>query len=531
MKKRHIALKAAVCGILAVLFLAADHFFAAPAAAPPATEKVTILYSNDFHAAVEPMTATWLVDQPPIGGIRAFAGWIQMMRHTQPNVFLFDSGDLFTGQAISFLSRGQALIEMGRTIGFDAACLGNHEFDYGLPAAESYMNGEPFPVLSANLFYKSDGRPFAKPYAIVERNGIKVGVIGIFGPDAASATLRSTWDTLEVRDPVPILQKLAPELRRQTDLVVVLAHEGETGPMQSDAEAHPEVQRDFNRDKAVAAAVPGIDVFVGGHAHRGIEVPWVSPVTGTIIVQTYGRGTTLGVLHLTLDRATHRVVGHQGALVRVMDGVFPTPPKVEAVVKKWEDESERSGKEIIARTSTHFTRNYDGESTLGDLITDAMRWRTGAQIAFENAGGIRGDLPLGAIRRYDAISAFPFINTDVEMELTGENIRSILEQSLTLKTGMLQLAGLRVTYDLRRPEIHRLVSVEVGGQPLDDQRVYKVVATSFIAQGGDHYRAFLEGANVHDTGELLCDVLTAYARQMQTLQKPSGERLIELPRK
>src|SRR5512146_2270686 len=233
------------------------------AAAPPVT--VTILYSSDFHAAVEPMKATWLVDQPMIGGVRAFAGWVDMVRRSEPNAFLFDSGDLFTGQAISYLSRGRALIEMFKAIHYDAVCYGNHEFDYGIGTARDYATGEPFPVLAANIFYK-DGKPFAKPYAILEKNGIRVAVIGIFGVDAMPSTAAITWETLDVRDPIAVLRKLVPELRKQADLVVVLAHQGETGPMQEDAEAHPEVQRDFDADKRTVEAVPGIDVFIGGHA-------------------------------------------------------------------------------------------------------------------------------------------------------------------------------------------------------------------------------------------------------------------------
>jgi 2',3'-cyclic-nucleotide 2'-phosphodiesterase (5'-nucleotidase family) len=503
-------------------------FVACSAAAYGTSKKVTFLYANDFHAAIEPMTATWLIDQPPIGGARDFAAWVEMMRKNQPNPFLFDSGDIYTGQAISFLTRGQVMVDLWKAIGFDAACLGNHEFDYGIKWAQNYVQQEPFPVLAANLFYKSSGAPFAKPYAIIERNGIRVAVIGVFGPDAAPATLQSTWDTLEVRDPVPILRRLVPELHRRADLVVILAHEGETGPMQSDAEAHPEVQRNFNTDKALAAAVPGIDVLFGGHAHRGIEVPWVSPVHGTLIVQTYGRGTTLGVLGVTLDTEQHRITAHSGALVRVMDGVFPVPPKVEAVVKHWEQESARAEKEVVGQAPVALTRNYHGESALGDLITDAMLWRTGVQIAFENAGGIRGDLPAGPVTRYDVISAFPFINTPVEMDLTGRQIRAILEQSLTLKTGMLQVAGLRATYDLRRPKYHRLVSVEVGSAPLVDGETYRVAATSIIAHGADEYTQFLGGKNVHDTGELLCDLLTAYARSVHTLAPHAGARLVQV---
>src|SRR5512138_271744 len=105
--------------LLPLLLTCALSLFAADNAR---TLPITILYSTDFHAAVEPMKATWLVDQPMIGGIRNFAGWVDAMRRTQPNTFLFDSGDLYTGQAISFLTRGRAPVEMFKAIGYDAVC-------------------------------------------------------------------------------------------------------------------------------------------------------------------------------------------------------------------------------------------------------------------------------------------------------------------------------------------------------------------------------------------------------------------------
>jgi 5'-nucleotidase / UDP-sugar diphosphatase len=446
------------------------------------------------------------------------------LRRTEPNAFLFDSGDLFTGQAISYLSRGRALIEMFNAIDFDAVCYGNHEFDYGIQRARDYAVGEPFPVLAANIFYKN-GKPFAKPYTIVEKNGIRVAVIGIFGVDAMPSTAAITWETLDVRDPIPVLRELVPELRKRADLIVVLAHQGETGPMQDDAEAHPEVQRNFDADKRTVEAVPGIDVFVGGHAHRGIEVPWLGPKNGSIVVQTYSRGTTLGVLKLTYDQQARKVLSHSGGLVRVIPGVFPTPPAVEEVVARWVAESNRLGGEVVGLTAAPLNRNYNGESALGDLIADAMRWKTGAQIALENAGGIRGDIPAGPLTRNQVITAVPFVNSLVTMNLTGAQLRELLEQSLTLKVGMMQVSGLQMKYDLRRPEYHRITSVQVGEGPLEDSRAYSVVTNSFLATGGDHYQTFTKVKPQKDMGTLVSEVLEEYVRTRHTLEAPQGGRM------
>jgi len=488
---------------------------------------ITIIYVNDFHAAMEPIKATWLVDQPNIGGARDFAAWIAMLRRQEPDPFVFDSGDLYTGQAISTLTRGQALRDLWKAIGFDAVCYGNHEFDYGFKGADAYAAEEPFPVLAANLFYRDTGKPYARPYTIVEKYGMKVGVIGVFGVDAVPSTYPTIWNTIEARDPAPILNKLVPELRKQVDLIVVLAHQGETGPMQTDAEAHPEVQRNFDADKALVAAVPGIDVFVGGHAHRGIEIPWVSPKTGSIVVQTYGHGTTIGVLKLRLN-AQKKIISHSGGLIRVTNGVFDTPPAVEQTITHWEQEGDRIGQEKIATLQAPLKRSYDTESAIGDLIADALLAQTGAQIAFENSGGIRADLAAGVVTRYDLVSALPFFNTVATAQMTGKQVRELLEQSLTLKVGMMQEGGLEVRYDPSLPKYHRVISATVAGKPLDDATSYKVATNSFLVYGGDHYDMFLRATGLHDTGENIVDAVAEYMKTHSPVAAPKGGRLVSV---
>ena len=158
--------------------------------------------------------------------------------------------------------------------------IGNHEFDYGADNFLKQMNRVPFPVLGANIFYKGTNHPYSRPYTIIERNGIRLGVIGIIGQDARSVALPSGVTHLDFLDPIPVVREAVKELKPQVDLIVVLAHQGKTGPQQTDAEARPDVQRDFEEDIRLCGEVEGIDVFVGGHAHRGIETPYVHPKTG-----------------------------------------------------------------------------------------------------------------------------------------------------------------------------------------------------------------------------------------------------------
>ncbi|MGB9103851.1 MAG: 5'-nucleotidase [Terriglobales bacterium] len=196
------------------------------------------------------------------------------------------------------------------------------------------------------------------------------------------------------------------------------------------------------------------------------------------------------------------------------------------MVARWVGESNRLGGEVVGTATVPLNRNYNGESALGDVIADAMRWKTNAQIALENAGGIRGDIAAGPITRNQVITAAPFINSLVTMNLTGAQLRELLEQSLTLKVGMMQVAGLRLHYDLSRPEYHRLLSVHVGDAPLEDARTYSVVTNSFLATGGDHYQTFTNVNPQKDRGVLVSDVLEEYVRLKRTLDAPQGGRMV-----
>jgi len=212
--------------------------------------------------------------------------------------------------------------------------------------------------------------------------------------------------------------------------------------------------------------------------------------------------------------------------VRVTAGVFDPRPDADVIIKGWIKKAEELGSEVLGTSAVPLRRNYNGESELGDVIADAMLWKTHAQVAFENAGGIRGDIDAGPITRGELITAAPFINSLYTMKLTGAQIRQVLEQSLTLKVGMMQVAGLRARYDLGKPEYQRLVSVEIAGQSLQDNKTYSVATNSFVALGGDHYEMFKDGTDRNDTGLLVHDLLVEYLRAKKTIEAPPAGRMV-----
>ncbi len=483
---------------------------------------MTILYTNDFHSAFDPIPAYWLPGTPRLGGAAHLAGLVRQIRRREPTTFLFDSGDMFTGM-LSNLTRGEALMEMMMSMGYDAMAIGNHEFDYGSENFTRQMHRVPFPVLAANVFYKGTRRYYSRPYALIERNGFRVAVIGIIGEDARSVALPSGITELDFTDPVPEVRGAVKELRTHADLVVVLAHQGKTGPQQTDAEARPEVQRDFDEDIRLCGEVEGIDVFIGGHAHRGIETPFVHPKTRTLIVQTYGYGTRLGILKLTLRGG--RVVAHRGELLPVWSDRIAPDRAVAAKLAGYKRQTASEIGVVVGRSKVRLVRDYNRESPLGSFVADVMREKGGADVAFENAGGLRADLPSGPVTNGNVLDALPFVNTLVTCEMSGDQIRAVLEQGLTLERGLVQVSGITASYDLGRPVGQRLVAASVGGRPLEPARLYRVATNSFLAQGGDLYATFLTVKQT-DTGKALSEVLIEFFRSRGEVAAPPAGRLL-----
>lgn len=456
----------------------------------PMIREVVILHTNDFESAFDPIPAYWREDVEFLGGGAQLATLVERIRNEEPLVFLFDAGDMFTG-LLSNRTRGELLMEMMISMRYDAMAIGNHEFDYGWENFRTQKNRVPFPILGANIFYKGTDIPYARPYAIIERDGLRIGVIGVIGQDARSVVLPSFVEALDFRDPAPVVREAVDYLRPDVDLIVVLAHQGKTAPMQTDAEARPELQRDISADIALAGAVAGIDILIGGHADAGTEKPVVHPETGTLIVQTYGHGTRLGMIKLRFDTVEKKLVSHEGKLLLVESEKLAPYPVVAAKI----DHYLRRYPEIetvVGRLKKRLIRSYNAESSLGNFAADVMLATSGTDVAFINAGGLRDDLPEGEVTLGDVLDAFPFPNRIVLLEMASKDIVAVLEQAATLERGMIQASGLVCHYDLSRPLYSRVMSLQIGGKPVESDRVYRVAVADLLAEGADLYSAFLK---------------------------------------
>ena len=487
------------------------------------SKQVVLLFTNDFESAFDPIPAYWRDDVKYLGGAAELTTMIDSIRDAEEIVYLFDAGDMFTG-TLSNRTKGELLMEMMITMGYDAMAIGNHEFDYGWRNFREQMQRVPFPMLGANIYYKDTSIPFAQPSAIIEKEGFRVAVIGAIGQDARSVVIASNVDSLDFKDPIPIVRERVNKLKGQADLVVVLTHQGKTGPMQTDQEAHPELWRDFEEDIALSGAIPGIDVHFGGHAHRGIDPPYVHPETGTLIMQTFGHATRLGYLKLTVDTKSNTVLDHHGKLLLVDSEKFPADPVMKEKLEYYRNQYPEL-QEVVCQSEARLVRSYNTESDLGNLFSDILKEKMEADVAFFNSGGIRADIPQGDVTVAHMLDAFPFQDKIWKLEMTGRQIKEVLEQGFTLERGIIQVAGLEATYNPKLPIGNRLIDVDIAGEKVIDQKTYTVTTIGVIAEGGDLYSTFTKSKVLDSDGPYYSDVLESYLKETGKIKPHQRGRL------
>jgi 5'-nucleotidase/UDP-sugar diphosphatase len=482
-----------------------------PLAAEP-TERIVILHTNDFHGAIEPREDG---AGGQTGGLINLVSLIDQLRAEDPDhTLLLDAGDTFQGTYVSNSTRGEVVMAAMNVAGYDAWTLGNHEFDWGQEVLRARIDQARFPALAANLLDADSGQAWdgVEPYVILQVGRARVAVLGLTYPDTPAINEAENVAGLDFWEPLETLRRYLPELEEQADLIVVLSHAG------------------YDNDLALAEAVDGIDVIVGGHSHLFIESPRI--VNDTLIVQAGAKGQVVGRLEVTLDLATGRVT--DWSRHEVLRAVTGDVPRVNAEVKSLVDAAEAEAAATMSQPIGETVRALEvktyGEFALGNLVADAMLAAEidghPADMALHNNGGIRASLPRGSIDYGQVYAVLPFDDQLMALDLTGEQALRILERSVAASSGKLQVAGVAFRFSMSRPVGQRVQEVTVGGKPLDLKRVYRVVTIDYLAAGGDGYKTFLEGTNPA-YGDSAVWALAEYIRSHSPLDPQVEGRIVQ----
>ena len=487
---------------------------------------VTLLYTNDIESVYEPVEAFWNPEIELIGGLPYLATLIDEVRGQAELSFLFDAGDIYTG-ALSQATEGRLAFDLYSLMGYDAVNLGNHEFEYGWQSLQRIRQRARFPVLSSNLFYEDSDIAFCQAYAILEKDGFRIGVIGAMGVDAFTNAVNPAHRRgIEVRPPAPTVQRYVDAIRDEVDLVVVLTHQNRTAPMQTDKEADPEVQRGFDEDYALAGELQGVDVIFGGHSDHGLWTPVRHPDTGTLIGLTFGQGKYLGLMKLSVDTDSGTIELIEGRLLPVESAELePDAEVLERIAAARERAPQLA--EVVGKIDSLAFRRYYRESNLGNLMADILREASGADIAIMNSGSLRADLNPGEITAEQILNVYPFIDSFHVVELSGSAVRELLEHSYALHYGYAQMSGVTATYDSTLPIGKRLIAAEISGEPLTPRKSYAVASSSFLANGGDDYSMLAAGKLLRKSPGQMSQAFLGFFREHERIRVPPVGRQID----
>ncbi len=482
-----------------------------------------IFSTNDTHGRLLPEVQSWSEGRL-VGGSATLAAYAtrEQAEHEDCPMFLVSGGDFMQGTLISNLTNGRATVEAMNAMGYVVASIGNHEFDWGIEVLRERIADADFALLGANIYLKGteDHPAWARPWTIVEKEGVRVGFVGAVTESTPAVTRPSNVSHLDFRSIRAALDKYIPVVREQgVDFVVVVLHEGafctEDGLC-----AGPVIE-------ALSGMTATFDYAVTGHTHSRVE----TAVLGAPVVQSFSNSTAYSIGRLDRDTdgsVEARLLGIHQAWA---EDVVPNS-EVTAVVADFVEEANALGARLVTTIPEDLAAPRRGDFPLGRLIADGQRVAAGAQIALMNNGGIRRPLPKGSVTYAELFQLHPFGNEILRLEMTGAGLLASLEMSIANGETDLHASGITVQYDPADESGSRIRSVQLDdGSQVDPEATYVVAVNDFIGTGGGGYWMFPESRTSERTGVTSLQALVDYLEAMgPALEIPSDARWISVTR-
>jgi 5'-nucleotidase len=484
---------------------------------------ISVVGTNDVHGELIPLSDR--------GGITTFSGYVSALRDIRKKdgaVLLVDAGDMWQGTLESNLSEGASVVQAYNALGYAAAAIGNHEFDFGPAGPKSIPEADgddpqgalrqrlseiDFPVLAANLIDTSTNRrvKWENVYSstMVVQAGIRIGIVGVLTENALNVTIPANTNGVKIASLAESIIEEARSLRAAgASLVIVLAHAGgrctefENSLDLSSCDSLGEVMR-------VAGDIPSgiVDHIVAGHVHQGIA----HVVNGIAITSSYSNARAFSRVDFTLDRNNGRVIDRyifppQAICVRAPDEdgyctyedddsheqalyegrpVVPMAEVVAIAERASEIAAQRKLEKVGVFLETEMTLRQQPESVLGNLFTDAVLESNGADISIHNVyGGIRAELSSGEVTYGSLFRVFPFDNRSTTIELSGLDVRKIIANQVHNDRRRAGFSGMRVFVSCEVGQMS-IQMVRPDGSQIEDDDSLRVAANDFLLLGGD----------------------------------------------
>jgi len=441
---------------------------------------------NDLHGKID---VTGTVDGVNYGRMDYLATYLRKAEATNPNTLLVHAGDMIGGSSpVSALLQDEPTVEIMESLGFDVGVVGNHEFDEGVdemlrminggdhPKGTSEYDGMNFPVLAANVEYKESGELVLDPYTIKEIDGVKVGFIGVATVETPSMIVATGNEHIRFTEETEAINKYVPELQKQgIEAIVVLAHvpgSQEEGTNEITGEI-ADIAR--NVDDAV-------DIIFAAHNHVKLN----GVVDNKLIVQAWEYGKAYSDIDFTIDPLTKDFSEKTAEIVDVVQEDVTPDSEVKAILDKYLDQVGPKLNEVIGIAATDITGGYAqkgevGDNGLGNLIADGMKAAMDSDFALMNGGGIRDDLLEGEITWQELFNIQPFNNTLVKLEITGQELKEVLNTQFSSYGPDVSIAGFKYTWDASLGEFGQVVDLLMpDGTKLDLEKTYTVTVNSYM---------------------------------------------------
>ncbi|KAL2193964.1 Metallo-dependent phosphatase-like protein [Corynascus similis CBS 632.67] len=466
----------------------------------------------------------------PVGGIGRFVSVCREYREAerfqgQPELVTLFSGDVFNPSLESSITKGSHMVPLLNRIGTNCACVGNHDLDFGVRQYRHLTSKCNFPWLLANVLDPAlgDDVPLGnarKTHMITTSNGIKIGLLGL-GEREWLDTVNALPPDIIYRSASEVARELVPQLRAEgADIIIALTH-----------------MREPN-DNKLAEQLGGenIDLILGGHDHYYAH----SFINGTHVLRSGSDFKQLSYIEVRRAAPGSKRKWDVDIWRRDIVRSIPEDGETLALVNKLTAKLKKSLEKSIGWTAapldSRFTTVRLKESNLGNFVCDIMRHHYGADCALMAAGTIRGDQVYapGPIRVKDITDCFPFEDPVIVIKISGKGIWDALENGVSLYPALEgrfpQVSNINFKFDPARPVGSRILSVEIGGGPLDNDRIYVLATRGYMGRGKDGYRSLLvqpEGGECEEVvseenGMLISAILRQYFMSLTVLSKWSG---------
>jgi 5'-nucleotidase/UDP-sugar diphosphatase len=503
--------------LAAALSLLVSPLFARPARDTDSAGKdyeLVLLHTNDHHGAVLPINGQ--------GGLAEVASFVKQVRAENPYVLLVDAGDINTGPALSNMFAAEPDFLAYNMMGYDAATMGNHEFDKDQAQLLHQIELANVPFFSSNIQTADGNFLGGRQYLIKDYGGLKVGLFGI-------TTLRTQVIASPDRSLVWLNEKDAARAavealkRERVDLIIALTHMGDVkeGP-------------DHITSLELAAAVPGIDIIIDGHSHSYFEIP--RKVGDTYIVTANEWGKYVGYGRITVRDGALTYFNWRPEQINTAERQAYAPnAAVSALLAPYIEKASASLKEVVGEAAEDFVfgnrlTRYQ-ETALGNLVTDANVWyfktvfNQDIDFAFHNGGNIRAALPKGPITQESVLTLLPFENYLFIASLKGSAIIELFNFIGAIPQGaggFPQFSGeVRFTIDKTAGQDNGAVrDLTIGGVPVDPDRTYRFCTNDYLLGGGDGYAVLTRSENPFNTSLLLSYVVTEYIKAQGGIISP-----------